>query len=268
MLMSFVDFMIPDLLPRSVLRQDLVRRQHKTIVAQIAQLNRVGELRTADAIHMIRGGTSRSVEDGTAGPKRVRRARGGRIADGLADDGGGLCPLAELGGVEGLLVAEGGEDVLAVAVPVDEELDARRVAQLADELVESFILGGVGGGLAAVGLGARVGGGAAGVGVPAELPVAVDVAAVAGWVCCVGGRGLSVLAPEAVGGLGVDEAWRRISVASLEIGRGGSVLLTIGVHEGEDPEVVFVQGGCDESIILRVAVDELKCDILNNLRLG
>ncbi|CAH0015905.1 unnamed protein product [Clonostachys rhizophaga] len=186
--------------------EDQLRRQHETIVAQVPQLDRVGEFSAANTIDVVGGRARGGVEDGAAGSEGVGGAVGGGVADGLADDGGGLGPLAELGRVEGLLVAEGGEDVLAVAVPVDEELDLGGVAELADEPVEPPVLGGVGGGFAAVGLGARVGGGAARVGVPAELPVAVDVAAVAGWVGCVGRGGLSVLSPEAVGCLGVDEA--------------------------------------------------------------
>lgn len=173
---------------------------------------------------MVGGRARGGVEDGAAGAEGVGGAVGRGVADGLADDGGGFRPLAELGRVEGLLVAEGGEDVLAVAVPVDEELDLGGVAEPADEAVEPPVLGGVGGSLAAVGLGARVGGGAARVGVPAELPVAVDVAAVAGWVGCVGRGGLSVLSPEAVGGLGVDEAWSEGLLVSLILGLGGERL--------------------------------------------
>ncbi|CAG9983104.1 unnamed protein product [Clonostachys byssicola] len=245
--------------------EDQLRRQHEPIVAQVPQLDRVRKLSATDTIDVVRGSARGGVEDGAAGSKGVGGTVGRRVADGLADHGGGLGPLAQLGGVEGLLVAEGGEDVLAVAVPVDEELDLGGVAEAADEAVEPLVLGGVGWCFAAVGLGARVCGGAARVGVPAELPVAVDVAAVAGWVGCVGGRGLSVLAPEAVGCLGVDEAWGDVSAIHLVTGGGGR--LAVGVHEWEDPEVVFVQGGCDDGIILGVPVDELERDILDNLNI-
>jgi hypothetical protein len=92
-------------------------------------------------------------------------------------------------------------------VPVDEELDTYIITELTEELVETLVLGRVGRLLAAVGLGAGVGGVAAGGGVPAEFPVAVDVDAVAGLVGGGGGGWLTVLAPETVGGLAVEEAW-------------------------------------------------------------
>ena len=86
---------------------------------------------------------------------------------------------------------------------VDEQLDARSIAQLVDEGSETMVLGRVGGGFAFVGRRAGVGACAAWVRGPAEGPVAVYVAAVAGRG---DGAWLSVFAPEAVVLLGVDEA--------------------------------------------------------------
>jgi hypothetical protein len=83
-----------------------------------------------------------------------------------------------------------------------------------------LVLGRVAWGLAAVGLSAGVGGRAAfwGLGVPFEDPVAVSVGSEAG--CVEGWAGLAVFAPEAVGGLGVDEAF---GVGVKELGGFGEV---------------------------------------------
>lgn len=108
--------------------------------------------------------------------------------------------------VDGAVVAPCGKDVLAVGVPVYVKLDALGVAEVVDEGYYTLILGGVGGGFAAVGLGAGVWRCAVRVCVPLEGPLAVDVAADARLVCWRWRGRLTVLAPESIGGLGVDEA--------------------------------------------------------------
>lgn len=101
------------------------------------------------------------------------------------------------------------EDQLRVRVEVDEGADAGTlgVGQADGEAVDGLVLGRVAWRDAAVGLPAGVGRGAAlgGFGVPFEDPVAVAVGADAG--CVEGWAGLAVFAPEAIVGLGVDEAW-------------------------------------------------------------
>lgn len=94
------------------------------------------------------------------------------------------------------------ERVLAVAVEVDEVLDAVGLLDLLSPLDEGGDLGRVARREAAIRLSARVVGGAARV-LPVVRPVAVAVGSNAGRV----GTGLAVLSPEAVVGLGVDEAW-------------------------------------------------------------
>lgn len=104
-----------------------------------------------------------------------------------------------------------------------------------------MVLGSVSWGDSAVCLPAGVRGGAArgGFGVPFEDPVAVAVGTDAG--CVEGGAGLAVFAPEAVGCLGVDEAWVKERLLSL-IGFESDVrgLRTIRIVEGDQVKVVVV----------------------------
>ena len=44
-------------------------------------------------------------------------------------------------------------------------------------------------------------------------------------------------------------------------------LLTIGVHDGDDVEVVLVQEGLDLLVAALVAQDELTSDVLNDLEI-
>lgn len=143
--------------------------------------------------------------------------------DGLDSGDGALgerLQLGILGGDGGARVAVGGHEELRVGVEVDEELQALRGLGLGQPGGEGSGLGGVAGRGALEVLGAGVGGGAAGDG-PLVGPVAVDVVAEA----AAAGGGLAVLAPQAVGGLGVDEAVR--------------------VDDGEDVEVVLVDEALD-----------------------
>lgn len=103
---------------------------------------------------------------------------------------------------------------------VEVEADSTRGAELVDLGSEAEVLRGVAGDLAFVGFGAGVGGGAA-CDFPFVRPVAVDVAADAG----VSADGLTILAPETVGGLCVDKA--------------------VWVDDGGDVEVEFVHEGLD-----------------------
>jgi hypothetical protein len=104
-----------------------------------------------------------------------------------------------------------------------------------------------------------------GFGVPFEDPVAVAVGAEAG--CVEGWAGLAVFAPEAVVGLGVDEAWVGVGLAWLEAvgGCAGIDLLTVGVVEGDEVEVVVVEEGCYIAFTGLVAVDELVCEVFDYL---
>jgi hypothetical protein len=64
----------------------------------------------------------------TRGSKRKRSPVLRGFPDSARDEVRCLGPLAEFGGIESLVVAVGAQDVLSVAVPVDEELDALLVA--------------------------------------------------------------------------------------------------------------------------------------------
>ena len=92
------------------------------------------------------------------------------------------------------------------------------------------------------------------------LPVAVAVGADAG-----GARArLAVLAPETVGRLGVDETCVILS-ETLPCWNRGLEMLTIGVDEGDDVEVVLAEEGPHKGIIVVVASRQLQGDVLNNL---
>lgn len=91
------------------------------------------------------------------------------------------------------------QNQLAVAVPVDIQLEALALSELVRQRPQAEVLGCVAGLLPPVRLGARAGRGS--VAVPLVWPVAVDVGAD-------GARSrsrLPVLAPKTIGGLGVDE---------------------------------------------------------------
>ncbi len=87
-------------------------------------------------------------------------------------------------------------------MPVNVELNALAVGEGLGEGHECLVFCRVAGGQALVSLVAGVGGGAVGE-FPLVWPVAVDICSDTG----LAGAGLAVLAPEAVVGLGVDEAW-------------------------------------------------------------
>lgn len=197
---------------------DLLRRQHEPIVPAVRQLDQPRELCAAGPVHIICGAPDEAVQHRAGGAKRVRRAAARELpvaalviiqSHGVADARGGARPLARLRRVQRLVVAPGPQEVLRVAVPVDVQPDARARgrAEPVDEGREPLVLGAAGGGRPRVGLGAGVRGGAARVGRPGVGPVAVDVDADAGLVGGGRRRGLAGLAPEAVRGLGVDEAW-------------------------------------------------------------
>jgi len=101
------------------------------------------------------------------------------LTNSLADQRSGLGPLSKLRCVKVFLVAEGREDILSVAVPVDVQRNADGIAKLADKFIETLVLWSVGGLLTTINLGAGICGSTALVGVPAEFPVAVDIATVA-----------------------------------------------------------------------------------------
>lgn len=182
--------------------QNLGSGENKTAGARVstgAELDGPRISRTGHGLEVIGAGTGGGVQGrargavGEAGA--VDGADGGRV-----DAHEGL--LQRVVGRPGVaVVAERAEDVLAVAVPVDVQLDAPAGGQSRSEGGQAAHLGRVAGGLALVGLVAGVGGRAARDG-PLVGPVAVDVGADA----ALAGPGLAVLAPETVGCLRVDEA--------------------------------------------------------------
>lgn len=120
----------------------------------------------------------------------------------------------------GAVVAERPEKVLSVRVDVKVQTDSAPGFQRINLRFNSAQFGRVAGGLALVGLGAGICAGATG-DLPFVRPVAVDVPADAR----VSRKCLPVLAPEAVGGLRVDEA--------------------VWVYDGSDVEVEFVDERLD-----------------------
>ena len=111
---------------------------------------------------------------------------------------------------------------------------------------------------------------AAGLSVPAELPIAVDVNAIAGLVGRGLGRRLSVLTPEAIGGLAVEEtcnsmlAWMAGKTPKAVLS-GLFVKRTIWVHDGEDVKVVLVEERLHRLVGILVALDQLQSDVLDSL---
>lgn len=144
-----------------------------------------------------------------------------------------------VGGSGGAVVAVGQENVLAVAVPVDEQLDPVASGEAVGVSLQGDHFGGVAGGLALVGLGAVVSGGAARE-LPVERPVAVDVSTDAS----AAGSDLTVLAPKAV--------------VCLSVGK------TIRVDNGQNVKVVLVKQSLDSGIILLVAINELVGEVFDN----
>lgn len=173
---------------------DLLWRQDEAIVASIGQLNGVGEVGAANAVHVVRSGAGGGVKSRAAGAKGKGGAPRRAVADGLAHERGRPLPRPELGGVEVVPIPKGRQDVLAVAMPVDEELDADRVPELAHVLVETGVLGRVGRLESLVYFGAWVGGCSVRVRIPSKLPVAVDVAPIASRIGARRGQ-LTILPP-------------------------------------------------------------------------
>lgn len=236
-----------------------LRREDKSVKAQVTrrpQLNGPGELGTDGTRVEVGRTASGDVELARAGAVDVAGAVELLNAVGVAAGDGDLA--VKVGRDSVGAVAVGLEGVLPEAVEVDEELDAVGLLDLLGELDEGADLGRVAGRDAAVGLGTGVVGGTAGE-VPVVGPVAVAVGTDAGRA----GARLAVLAPEAVGGLGVDEAWRGVS--KVEGPWDGQGELTVGVREGDDIVVVLVNETRDVGIALEVAVDQLPSEILNSL---
>jgi hypothetical protein len=243
-------------------------------------------VRAAHSVVVIARIAGGEVQDLAAGPGQVLAlSRAGRFDRGGGPGGGGEHAVDGFGErVAG--EAPGGEDQLAVGVEVDEGADAGGGAvggggggvgsniagqggELDGKAVYGFVLWRVAWGFAAVGLAAGVWGRAAlgGFGVPFEDPVAVAIGSQAG--CVDVWARLAVFAPEAVVGLGVDEAWEggwSFSLGGLLLA-GDFFLLTVGVVEGDEVEVVVVEEGCHVAFAGFVAVDELVCEVFDYLRM-
>jgi hypothetical protein len=145
---------------------------------------------------------------------------------------------------------------------------AFRRGEFNGQAVYGAVLGRVAWGFSTVGLAAGVWGRAAlwGFGVPFEDPVAVAVGAEAG--CVEGWAWLAVFAPEAVVGLGVDEACGggvlvRGRCWGVVLEESWDLLLTIGVVERDEVEVVVVEEGCHVAFAGLVAVDELVGEVFD-----
>lgn len=117
-------------------------------------------------------------------------------------------------------------------MPVNEELDALALLKTAEPFGNGLVFHRGASGGATVSIVARVVGGARAI--PLVGPVAVEIGAGA----AAARVGDSVLAPQAISGLGVDEA--------------------IGVDNGEDVKVVLVQVG----VAVRVASEDIVQDVL------
>lgn len=92
-------------------------------------------------------------------------------------------------------MAKGAKNKLTVAVPVNVELDTLLIADAAEEVIQSSVLGRVARALATVGLRAFIFRSTTCVGVPIVLPVSVNVTTIASLVCSSSWGWLTVLAP-------------------------------------------------------------------------
>lgn len=143
-------------------------------------------------------------------------------------------------------------------MPVDEQLNALLIADLADEDVETSVLRRIARYYTLVSLRARVWRGSTWVSIPGRLPVAVDVSTETCLVWCVCRRWLTVLTPQTLIGLGVDEAL----VYQLRYCRMNVARLTIRVDEGEDVKIVVIEECLGDVVARLVALNKLLCNIL------
>ena len=180
-------------------------RKHEAIVTGVRQLDSVGPLGAAYSVHVIDADAGGGVQDSTARPKSVCRSVRRVCCDLLAHQRCSARPSAQLRGIEILIMTERAQYKLTVAVPVNVQLDALLITEVAEEVVHRSVLWRITRALTAIGLRAFVLGGAAGVGIPVVFPVSVDVATIAGLVGSSCWRWLAVLAPQSVRCLGVYE---------------------------------------------------------------
>ena len=97
---------------------------------------------------------------------------------------------------------------MAVAMPIDVELDSDGITQFSGVCIKALVFDGVGWLLTAIRLSARICRGTERVGIPAVFPVSVDVSAEASLVLGWWWRS-ACLAPQPVLCLGIDKAFRR-----------------------------------------------------------
>jgi hypothetical protein len=193
-------------------RQNVGSRNSETTATTTVgrtQLIRPRQLNASNSVSPVETATVGLV-DGLAG-RSICEAEAVDATDSRRDTSSQTHLGLVVGGTSAAAVSKGEEDQLAERVPVDVPLDARAAAEGVDVGDEGPVLRGVTLGLAAVGLGARAGGRAGAD--PLVGPVAVHVGADA----ALAGADLTVLAPETVIGLGVDEAcsFHRVSPVSL-----------------------------------------------------
>ena len=238
-------------------------------------------VRAAHSMVMIPRIARREVQNLATRPGQVLAAACAGTLNCSSRAGGSLEHAADGFGERGAGEAPGGKDQLAVGVEVDEGADAGagggavgaggvafRRGEFDGQAVYGAVLGRVAWGFSTVGLAAGVWGRAAlwGFGVPFEDPVAVAVGAEAG--CVEGWAWLAVFAPEAVVGLGVDEACGggvlvRGRCWGVVLEESWDLLLTIGVVERDEVEVVVVEEGCHVAFAGLVAVDELVGEVFD-----
>lgn len=140
---------------------------------------------------------------------------------------------------------------------VDVERDTTASSKRVNLANDSLELRAVTSGTALEGLVTGVGGGTTGQ-LPLVRPVAVDVTTNTG----AARDGLTVLAPETVGGLSVDEAYHH-DLAIIHTRRW--VMLTIRVDNGGDVKVVLVDNSLDSSVG-SVLGQQLVGQVLGSLR--
>jgi GGDEF domain-containing protein len=166
---------LPLLLPT---RSDLTCGQHKSVCSRISQLDRVCIVGLASTVDVVDTISRRGIQ-GTAGwAERERLAS--LISNRLRGHRRKRDVFAVIGGEERAVVSVRREDVLAVGVPVDVELDALGVAEFVDISDQTLVFGAIAGCESAEGVVTWVRRGAGGVGVPLEGPIAVDIPSITG----------------------------------------------------------------------------------------
>jgi hypothetical protein len=156
-------------------RPDSLWRQHKAVVTSIWQLDGHGEPGAANGVDVINRSASRWIQGRAARTEDVGGVILGAEAHFIAHQRSGFSPHAQFRRIESLFVSKGKEDELGVAVPVDVQLDALRITDLANQQVHTFVLRCISRLFSPVGLTASIRRRSTWVRVPVCLPVSVDL---------------------------------------------------------------------------------------------